>query len=55
MRLSAGSGRGNFSDIDSAEFTNNVTVIPTPHESSRHGLWAFDNRDGHEAVYGDRD
>jgi hypothetical protein len=42
-------------DDDSPEFVANVTVMPTPHEDSWHGLWAFDADNGHEEVYGDRD
>ena len=36
-------------------FVDNVVVMPTPHEPTWHGLWAFDADDGHEEFYGDKD
>ena len=41
-------------ETDSPGFQDNVVVMPTPHEDSWHGLWAFDGEGGHEEFFGDK-
>ncbi len=37
-----------------SHFVPNVVVMPTPNESTWHGLWAIDAHGDHEEVYGER-
>lgn len=39
---------------ETPRFVSNVVVMPTPHDDSWHGLWAFDAAGGHQEVYGDK-